>query len=254
MIWMARNDNRLHIETRYATLGEPDEAIARRATRRLRRYQKNQALRDTKIYTLGGEIFSAVTHGITAAVGVAVLVLSIIFSMEHGTTAVVSVTIFGVCAFIGFTISTVYHSLAINTGKRVLRVLDHCSIYFIIAGTYTPFSLLAIGGWMGWTIFGINWTLCLIGCTLTAVNREKFKAFAFTCYLVMGWIGVAAVIPLVNSVGFGWSFWLLFGGGVAYTLGAFIYKKKGKYMHGVWHLFTLAGLVLQFFAILFLFI
>ena len=216
--------------------------------------KKNQETRDQKIYTLGGEIFSSITHGIAAVVGIAILVVCIWVAVSHnlGWLAIAAVTIFGLTAFAGFAVSTIYHALGINAGKRVMRVLDHCSIYFIIAGTYTPFALIAIGGWVGWTIFGVNWALCALGTSLTAVNREKFHRFAFICYLVMGWIAVAAIVPLVNALGWGPSLWLVFGGGVAYTIGAFVFKLKGKYVHGIWHLFTLVGIGTHFLSILFL--
>jgi len=251
---MEKKDAELHIETAFAILGECDESTARAAARRVKSYQKNQEIREQKLYTLGGEIFSAITHGITAAVGLAIMIMSIIFAVVggHGLIAIVAVTVFGLCAFVGFTLSTVYHSLAINAGKRVMRILDHCAIFFIIAGTYTPFTLIGIGGWVGWTLFGVVWTMAIIGTTLTAINLKKYKTFAFISFIVMGWIGMIAVYPLINNIGFGASFWLLVGGGVAYTLGAVIFKMKGKYMHGVWHLFTLAGLVCQFLSIIFL--
>ena len=216
---------------------------------------KNQAVRDQKIYTLGGEIFSSITHGIAAVVGVGILIICIWVAITHnlGWIAVVSVTVFGLTAFAGFTVSTIYHALGINAGKRVMRVLDHCSIYSIIPGTYTPFALIGIGGWVGWTIFGVNWALCALGATLTAVNREKFHRFAFICYLVMGWIAVIAIVPLAKALGFmSASFCLVFAGGVAYTIGAFVFKMKGKYVHGIWHLFTLAGIGTHFLSILFL--
>ena len=220
------------------------------------RQQKNQALRDSGIYTFGGELFSAITHGITALAAVAVLVISIILAVRHGDGAmdIVAVSIFGSMAFLGFLVSTIYHSLPISTGKRCLRVLDHCSIYFIIAGTYTPFSLLGIGGWVGWVIFGANWAMGLTGATLTAVNREKFKKVAFVLYLVMGWMAVIVAPILIINMGWGAPFWLLLGGGLAYTIGAVVYKMKGKYIHGIWHLFTLAGLILQFLSIMFIII
>ena len=216
------------------------------------RAKKNQ--RDKSIYTLGGEIFSSITHGLGALMGAVVLVVCVIVAALHGrgAIAIVSVCIFGAVAFIGFTISSVYHALGINTGKRVMRVLDYCSIYFIIAGTYTPFALIGLGGVWGWVIFGINWVLCAVGTTLTAVNREKYKKFAFICYLCMGWMVLIFIVPLVNAIGLGISFWLLLAGGIAYTLGAAVFKMKGKYIHGVWHLFTMAGLVLHFFSILYL--
>ena len=244
---MGDRDAKLHIDTQAASLGADDECLSRRASKALRRYQANQELRDQKIYSLGGEMFSSITHGFTALMGVAILVLCVIFAArtDQGALGIVAVSIFGATAFIGFTISTIYHALAVNSGKRVMRVLDHTSIYFIIAGTYTPFSLLVLGGWVGWTIFGVNWALCFLGATLTAIDRKKFKTFAFICYLTMGWVALAVVVPLVDAMGWGWSLWLLFAGGIAYTLGAVVYKFPGKWTHGIWHLFTLAGLTAQ---------
>ncbi|MCL2755432.1 MAG: hemolysin III family protein [Firmicutes bacterium] len=249
-----KDDAGKYIEAQLETFDEVDETYARRFIKKLRSYRKNQAIRDEKLYTLGGEIFSAITHGITALAGLAILVLSIIFAVQsgRGPTAVISVIVFGLCAFIGFTLSTVYHSLAINKGKRVMRILDHCSIYFIIAGTYTPFMLMGVQGWAGWTLLGVVWAMAAAGCTLTAVNMKKFKTLEFVTFIVMGWIGLIAAYPLISNIGWGASFWLLIGGGVAYTLGAVIFKMKGKYVHGIWHLFTLVGLVCQFLSILFL--
>jgi len=240
-------DAKLHVETERALLGCDDAVLSKRASKALKRYQKNQELRDQKIFTLGGEMFSSITHGLTALVGIAILVLCIVFAVQtdQGTIGVVSVAIFGTTAFIGFTMSTIYHALAVNSGKRVMRVLDHTSIYFIIAGTYTPFALLVLGGWVGWTIFGLNWALCFIGATLTAIDRKKFHKFAFVCYLVMGWMALAAVVPLVDAMGWSASLWLLFAGGLAYTAGAVVYKLPGKWTHGIWHLFTMTGLILQ---------
>ena len=244
----------LHIKTQAELLGEEDACLTRKAAKSLKRYSKNQKLRELGIYTLGGEIFSSITHGVTAAAGVGVLIAGVILAVKSGlgAVAIISVVIYGLCAIAGFTISTVYHALAINSGKRVMRVLDYCSIYFIIAGTYTPFCLIAIAGWVGYTIFGINWILCILGTTLSAINREKFKTFSFVCYLSMGWIVLFAVIPLIRAIGFGAVFWFLLGGGIAYTLGSAVFKMKGKYTHGIWHLFTLAGLVLHFLAVVYL--
>jgi len=249
-----KDDTHFLVETAFASLGETDETLARSAVKKVKAYKKNQAIRDQKLYTLGGEIFSAITHGITAATGLAIMIMSIIFAVSggHSWVIVTAVAIYGFCSFVGFTLSTVYHSLAINKGKRVMRVLDHCSIFFIIAGTYTPIVLVGIGGWVGWALFGAVWGMAIVGTTLTAINLQKFKTFAFISFIVMGWTGLLAIYPLVQSIGFGASFWLLLGGGIAYTLGAVVYKMKGKYMHGVWHLFTLAGLVCHFLCIMFL--
>jgi hemolysin III len=97
----------------------------------------------------------------------------------------------------------------------------------------------------------VNWTACIIGTILTATNRQKFKTFGMICYLTMGWLAIVAVVPLVNAIGFGLSFWLLAGGGVSYTIGAVVFNMKGKYTHGIWHLFTMAGLICQFLSIIF---
>ena len=248
-------DSRLHIETQTALMGPEDSALAKKNAKQLHRHQRNQEIRDRKLYTLGGEIFSSITHGITAAAGIAALILGVVFAAKNpdmGALAIVGIIIFGACAFLGFTISTVYHGLRISTGKRVMRVLDHCSIYSLIAGTYTAFCFIVLPNWVGFTIFGVNWTLAIVGTTLTAINRKKFKHFAFTCYLVMGWMVIFFIVPFIREIGFGTSWWLLLSGGIAYTLGAVVYKLKGKYIHGVWHLFTLAGLALHFLSILFL--
>ena len=247
---MADKDSELQIETQRAMLPEEDIVLSRRASKAIKSYQKNQDLREQGIFTLGGEIFSSITHGLTALAGAAILVLCVVFAVrtEQGAIGIAAVAIFGAVAFIGFTFSTIYHALAINSGKRVMRVLDHTSIYFIIAGTYTPFALIVLApesAFVGWGIFTLNWLLCIIGATLTAVNREKYKRFAFVCYLIMGWLVLLAVVPLINAMGWGAPTWLLFSGGVAYTLGAVVYKMKGKYTHGVWHLFTMLGLILQ---------
>jgi hemolysin III len=227
--------------------------IIKREKRLLKlQWRSSAKIAERKFYTLGGEIFSSVTHGVTALAGVAVLVICVYLAVANslGALAIFAVSIYGATAFLCFAVSTIYHALAINTGKRVMRVLDHCSIYFLIAGTYTPFSLLGIGGVIGWLIFTVNWVLCAVGTTLTAVDREKYKRFAFVCYMTMGWIAVVAAVPIINAIGFGLTLWMLLAGGVAYTLGAIVFKMKGKYTHGIWHLFTLAGLILQCLSII----
>ena len=234
--------------------GEQERKLRKKRARLWIRKRKNQKLRDRKIYTRGGEIFSSITHGLTALAGLALLIACIVAAVLGGWDwlVILSICVFGVTSIAGFVISTVYHALAINSGKRILRILDHCSIYWIIVGTYTPFCVIALNNWIGWTILAVNWTACIVGTTLTAIDRRRFKRFAMVCYLTMGWIALLAIVPLVRAIGWGTSFWLLLGGGVAYTLGAVVFKMKGKYTHGIWHLFTMAGLVCQFLSILFL--
>jgi len=242
----------LHVKTMQTLLGDEDCCLSKRACLALKKYQKNQELRDQGIFSLGGELFSAITHGFTALVGIAILVLCIIFASrtDQGAIGIAAVSIFGATAFLGFTLSTIYHALAINSGKRVMRILDHCSIYFIIAGTYTAYSLLVLGGWVGWTIFGANWALALVGATLTAIDRKKYHKLAFICYLFMGWMALFAVVPIVQIMGWSWSLWLLFSGGVVYTMGAVVFKLPGKYTHGVWHIMTMVALILQALSVL----
>ncbi|MBR6452887.1 MAG: hemolysin III family protein, partial [Lachnospiraceae bacterium] len=152
-----------------------------------------------------------------------------------------------------YTMSSVYHGLRPNMGKKVMQVLDHCTIYFLIGGTYTPIvlgPLRAMIPWLGWTIFGIVWGFCALGCTFTAIDIEKYKKLAMACYVGIGWIIVIAIKPTIQAVTFkGFLFLLL--GGVAYTIGAVLYAlgKKMRYMHSIFHVFVLIGTALQFIAI-----
>ena len=205
----------------------------------------------------GEEIFNAVTHIIGGAFGIVVLVLGIIFAaIYNDALAVVAMIIYGVCMILAYSASSIYHFLRQNRAKRVFRILDHCSIFLLIAGTYTPYCLILLrneGAW-GWALFGVLWLLAAIGITLksVAMHNKLIKILGMIAYLAMGWCAVIAFGPIVrifHPVGL----WLTIGGGIAYTVGAIFYlcDKRGKYVHGVWHLFVLAGSVLQFIAILF---
>ena len=146
--------------------------------------------------------------------------------------------------------SCLYHALKVNMAKRVFRVIDHCTIFLLIAGTYTPFTLVTLRGTVGWVLFGIVWGMAVLGITLNAVNLKKFSKISVACYLVMGWAIIAAFRPLAEALApQGVS--LLIWGGIAYTVGAILYGigAKVKYFHSVFHFFCLAGTVLHFFAI-----
>lgn len=210
---------------------------------------KNEVERNKHRYTLGEEIANAITHGIGALFGIFILIYGNIKAQTVST--VLGVTVFGITMAISYAISCIYHALKITKGKRVMRVLDHCSIYFLIAGTYTPFCLIALSGWIGYTILAINWVACIVGTTLTAIDRKKFKTFAMICYLAMGWVILLAFKPLIGFMGFGSAFWLLLLGGVSYTIGAvvFMIAKKKRYGHSIWHLFTLVGSLFHFLCI-----
>ena len=203
-------------------------------------------------YSLGEEIMSAVVHGVGALLSIAALVLCVVFSAKHGNTiGVISSIIYGTTLIILYTMSTLYHSLAVNNAKRVFRIIDHCSIYLLIAGTYTPYTLVALPNPTGIIIFSIIWSIAILGIVFNAINLKKFKVISFISYLVLGWIIVFAYNPLVESID--WSgILLLLSGGIVYTVGAIFYGfgRKVKYFHSVFHIFVLAGSILHFFSIL----
>ncbi len=210
-------------------------------------------------YTKGEEIFNMVSHIVGGAVGVTALVLCVIFAAVHGNVyGVVGSAIYGVTMIALYTMSSVYHGLSPKLkAKKVLQVLDHCTIYFLIAGTYTPIALCNIreySGVLGWSIFGVIWAMAALGVTLTAIDLKKYSKFSMICYLGMGWciIFTAPLLPEILGVG-GVIFLVL--GGVAYTIGAVLYvlgkKKKLRYIHSVFHLFVVAASMLHFFCILF---
>ena len=204
-------------------------------------------------YTLGEEITNAIVHGIGALLSIAALVLCIIFSALHGNPyAIVSSCIYGATLVILYTISCLYHSLKVNNAKRVFRIIDHCSIYLLIAGTYTPYTLVTLNGPIGWITFGIIWASALIGIILNAVDLDKFKKFSMFLYLAMGWMIIFTFKHLTENLDrTGLSF--LLSGGIVYTIGAIFYGlgKNKKYMHSVFHVFVLAASILQFFSIFF---
>jgi len=203
-------------------------------------------------YTLGEEIMNAVTHGVGALLSIAALVLCIIFSAINGTAiSVVSSIIYGTTLIILYTMSTLYHSLKVNNAKRVFRIIDHCSIYLLIAGTYTPYTLLVLPRSSGIPLFIIIWSIAILGIVLNSIDLKKFKVITFISYLVLGWAVIFTFKPLIDNLARG-GLILLLAGGIAYTLGCIFYGigNKVKYMHSVFHLFVLAGSILQFFSIL----
>ncbi|MCL2621434.1 MAG: hemolysin III family protein [Firmicutes bacterium] len=224
---------------------------AKKAEKKLR----NENERKNRRYTVGEEIANSITHGIGALLSIFIVVYGILnITEENGKVMLTTIglIVFAICLVICYGISAVYHSLGINSGKRTMRVLDHCGIYFLIAGTYTPFCLVVLTGWLGYTIMAVNWTAAIVGTTLTAVNREKYKKFAMICYLAMGWIIIIAIFPLIEAMGLSWALLMLLNGGIAYTVGAVIYmkSKRKKYGHSIWHLFTLMGTVFHIIAIM----
>ena len=207
-------------------------------------------------YTKGEEIFNMTSHIVGGALGIVATVLCVVFAAIHGNGyGVVSGAIYGVTMIILYTMSSIYHGLnPKRKAKKVFQILDHCSIYLLIAGSYTPFALVSLREYstaLGWTIFGVVWAMAILGIVLNSIDIKKYKVFSMICYLVMGWCIVFKIglLPSLIRVG---GFVLLLLGGLSYTIGAIIYGlgKKHKYMHSVFHLFILLGSLLQFFTIL----
>lgn len=208
-------------------------------------------------YTKGEEIFNMVSHIVGGALGIVATVLCVIFgAIHHSVYGVVSGSIYGATMIILYTMSSLYHGLSPKLkAKKVFQVLDHCAIFLLIAGSYTPFALCTLREYnvaVGWTIFGIIWGMAILGIVLNAIDLKKFSIFSMICYLVMGWciIFKGNVLPrLLGIEGFA----LLIIGGVVYTVGAVLYGlgRKHRYIHSVFHLCIFLGSLLHFFCILF---
>ena len=208
-----------------------------------------------KLYTLGEEIFNSVSHGVGTLLAIGGMVVLIVFSAIYADAwAVVSTSIYGATLIILYTMSTLYHSLTNKTAKRFFRIMDHNSIFLLISGTYTPFTLVALRGGLGWTLFGIVWGATIIGIVLNSIDLEKYKKISLVCYIAMGWVIIMAIKPLIAVLPQISLVFLLLGG-ICYTGGVVFYAiKKIRYFHSIWHLFVLAGSVLHYFSILFMII
>lgn len=203
-----------------------------------------------KRYTLGEEIFNSVTHGVGSLLSIAGTVVLIVFSaINSDAFAVVSSAVYGASLIILYTMSTLYHSITNEKAKKFFRIMDHNTIFFLIAGTYTPYTLAVLRSPLGWVLFGIVWGAAAIGIVLNSIDLEKFSKISVVCYIAMGWVIIIAVKPLMNSMPF-ISFALLVAGGVFYTFGVIFYAiKKVKYFHSVWHIFTVIGSALHYFSV-----
>ncbi|MBO5105657.1 MAG: hemolysin III family protein [Clostridia bacterium] len=204
-----------------------------------------------RLQTLGEEIGNAVSHGAGALLGVFGTMILIFRGMAmNSLAAVLSGILYGGSLTILYTVSCLYHSLKRNRAKKVFRILDHCSIFLLISGTYAPISVLLIGGKTGWMLITVNTLCAVIGIVLNAINMEKWEKLSLLLYVIMGWMCLFTVKPLIQSTPNG-VLWLLVSGGIAYTFGIIFYKADDKkYMHFVWHLFVLVGSVLHFFYVL----
>lgn len=206
---------------------------------------------NTYTYTRREEVANAITHGIGALLSVAALVLLIIAASVNGTAwHVVSFTVYGVSMLLLYISSTFVHALKDGKAKDLFEIFDHSSIYLFIAGTYTPFLLVAIRGTLGWTLFGIIWGIALFGVAFKAFFTKRFLFMSTLFYIAMGWLIVIAWAPLTAAIPSG-GIVLLVAGGLCYTLGTIFYVWRGfPFHHAIWHLFVLAGSVLHFFAVI----
>ena len=208
-------------------------------------------------YTKGEEIFNMVSHIVGGVLGIVATVLCVIMAaIHHNGYGIVSSSIYGITMIILYTMSSVYHGLSSKCkGKKVLQVLDHCTIFLLIAGSYTPFTLCTFREYdpaTAWTMFGVIWLMAILGIILNAIDLKKYRVFSMICYLGMGWAIIIKAHLLPELLGRNGTI-LLVAGGIAYTIGAILYGlgKKRKYMHSVFHLFIVLGSLLQFFCILF---
>lgn len=206
------------------------------------------------LFSIKEEIANAITHGIGAVLAIAALVILIVFATINGTGYhIVSFSVYGSAMLILYLASTLYHSLTHAKVKYLFRKFDHMSIFLLIAGTYTPFCLTVLQGWIGWTVFGITWACAIGGIVLKAFNTGKHERLSTLLYVLMGWLILPAIKPLYDAVN-AKTFIFLMLGGACYTAGTYFFLKDTSkpYYHSIWHLFVLAGSTLHFFAVLYL--
>lgn len=203
------------------------------------------------IYSVGEEIAHAVTHGVGAFAAVAGLAVLVAKAALYGSAIhVVAVSVFGAALVLMYSASTLFHSIPLPRTKQVLRVIDHCCIYILIAGSYTPFTLVTLQGAWGWGLFALVWGLAAVGIVFKIFTTGRFEKLSLAIYLGMGWCALVAVKPLMATLPTG-GLWLLLAGGLAYSFGVIFYIwERLPYHHAIWHGFVLAGSVLHYFAIL----
>ena len=206
------------------------------------------------VYSTGEERMNMISHIVGAGLGIIALILCTAKAAIHQNIwGVVSAVIYGSSLICLYTMSSVYHGLRSGMAKKVMQVVDHCTIYFLISGSYTPFALSAIRSVnpaLGWGIFGFEWVLTALAVTLTAIDLKKYSVFSMTCYIGMGWAIIPFAKTVIETTSFT-GFLLTLLGGIAYTIGSVLYGlgKRKKWMHSVFHIFVVLGSLLQFVAI-----
>lgn len=223
-----------------------DEIIKDKQTKKIKKKKHREKVNDQ---SLGEEIANGVSHGVGAGLSIAGMVVLLVKAATTGTAVdVVSSALFGSSLIITYLFSCIYHSLAHNTGKKVFRIFDHCSIFLLIWGTYIPVCLSLLGNALGWVLFGIIGVLSVLGIVFNSINLNKWHKISLVLYIIMGWLVVFTAKPIFSRIKPTGIIFLVTGG-VLYTIGVIFFKLKIKYMHFIWHLFVLAGSILHFFFI-----
>lgn len=200
------------------------------------------------VQSQGEELLNSISHGITAVLAIGGFGVLVVFGAQSNKDwSLFSAIFYGVSLVVLYTFSTLYHGLRHEKAKRVFNILDHCGIFLLIAGTYTPILLISIGGTIGWVFFGIQWSMALVGIILKFFYTGKYRAISTAIYAVMGWI-IVFKIEVLRAALPTTAYWLLVAGGLAYTVGIIFYilDSRIRYSHFIWHLFVMAGSILHF--------
>ena len=233
-----------------------DKACRKIEKKRMKEIAKAEYESKPKRYSIGEEIFNSITHGIGVGLAIAGLVLLIVRAVRHAPqeflgSYVTGVSLFGASMIILYLMSTLYHALTPYGAKKVFAIFDHCSIYILIAGTYTPFCLAFLRGALGWSIFGVIWGLAVLGIVFYSIFGSRMRLLSVITYILMGWMIIFAFKSVKQAIS-STSLAFLLSGGVAYMVGVIFYAmKKIKWTHCIWHLFVLMGTVLHFFSVMF---
>ena len=208
--------------------------------------------KEVTYYDKKEERFNVISHAVGLVLSIAALVLLVVYASKYGSIKhVVSFSIYGASLILLYSASTMYHYVQSPKLRYRLNILDHAAIYVLIAGTYTPFTLVVLKGWVGWTIFGVSWGLALLGVILKLFFIGKYDKLSTIAYVLMGWLIIFAIKPLVNNLPIEGLIWLLTGG-LLYTVGAILYTIRSmKYNHAVFHIFVLLGSFCHFIAVFF---
>jgi hemolysin III len=197
------------------------------------------------------EVANSITHGVGLALSVIGLGVLIVLACLYGSALhIASCSVYGATLVMLYTASTLYHSFRSPRIKHIFKIIDHCAIYLLIAGTYTPFTLVMLRGGWGWSLFGIIWMLCFVGIIFKLFFVNKFQIISTIVYVLMGWLAIVAIKPMVQMIPAGCILWLV-AGGLFYTIGVLFFAwHKIPYNHAIWHVFVVAGSVCHFFAVM----